>query len=122
MKGIEYVAEVYIGTVGQLLYYQGRDGKKVYMETNNGEYINFLPKNFKIALGKKIGDNTKVNDFLSIFKNLGLLVTDSDKERFTYTQRINGKPRKVITIKKKTYEELVRLSKWTVNMDGKAGS
>lgn len=88
-------------------------GKKLYIE--KGEYILFKPQSFRTALSRFIPGcskyNKKIEEYLNIYKILGLISTDKDRTRFTKTQKIDSRVMKVVAVKKTAYELLLNMEK-----------
>ncbi len=86
-------------------------GKKLYIE--KGEYILFKPQSFRTALSKFTPGsskyNKKIEEYLNIYKILGLISTDKDRTRFTKTQKIDSRVMKVVAVKKTAYNLLLNM-------------
>lgn len=109
MFGVEHIVSVFLETVEQLVTYKMPSGGRLYIESNQNEYLNFKPKNFRLALSKSIGGEIKVNDYLKLFKKLGFI--HADKDRFTCIRKFRKKPIRVIAVKKSIYETYKELKR-----------
>lgn len=105
------VSKAYVDTVNILLDRSSEAKKELYIESNNGEYINFLPINFRKALKVVLinmegsVDKVGIDKYLNAFKDLFYITADS-KDRFTNTQKIHGKTKRVITVKADIYKRV----------------
>ncbi|MCG8502694.1 MAG: hypothetical protein MJB12_20100 [Firmicutes bacterium] len=81
-------------------------GVPLFIETDNGRYINFKPNSFRLALGQamKEGHKRYIDEYLRTYKKLGLIVAGNDRGRFSNTQRIKNRTMRVITVRKDAYE------------------
>lgn len=98
------VISVYVETIDKLINQKLPGNGKLYIETKNSGYLSFRPKDFRLKLQMVAGDKD-INRYLSLFKNLGLIVS-TEKNTFTYVQRHKKKVLRVITIERVKFETL----------------
>ncbi len=101
------IINIFVKTVEELIDYNLPNNGKLYIETKNGEYVNFRPKDFK----NKIISVTKekdINKYLNYFKGLGLIVT-TGKHSYSNIQRVKSKTRRVTTVEKNKFLLLKKL-------------
>lgn len=107
---IQEAVDIFVATVNYLMKVPS-SGLKLYIEKD--EYILFKPRTFRTALSKfttgSNKHNKKVDEYLNVYKILGLIVTDKDRIRFTKTQKIDNKVMKVVAVKKNAYEFLTNM-------------
>lgn len=123
MNGVE-VVRLYMDIVNSLISYRDNLGYEIYIESNDGLYINFSPDDFSKVLSSKLerkdmllkldtknlaNKDKAQKELMGCFRNLGLISTDGKK--FTSTQWILGKPQKVISVDKLRWETLSKM-KW----------
>lgn len=104
------ISKAFVDVIEHLIKDNG-SGLKIFVESKDGEYINFRSSTFKLALARRIGGEKEVGQYLKAYKIWGFIVTDNDRDRFTNIQRINNKPMRVITVKRSIFELLKHIGK-----------
>ncbi|MGV8149579.1 MAG: hypothetical protein ACLKAL_11945 [Alkaliphilus sp.] len=113
MSDIHNIISDYVRLIDVLIEYRTRNNAVIYFENvdKRGRATwNFRPSSFKKVLREIVGEEKELY-YLGIFKNLGFLLTDMDRERYTKTQRVSGKLVKTISIYRHTYLALKELIK-----------
>lgn len=82
-----------------------QDNSKVYFESNRGSLINVKPSNFRILL-KKLYPDEDYTKAASVFRELGYIISEDDKKRFTNVQRHNNKIVRVISLNNRLFESV----------------
>lgn len=102
------VFNIFVGTIDMFYKIQSTGQNNIFIETKNGEYLNFTISDFKDGLLENGAILKNIPQILKYFRNLGFIVTET---RYTYNnvQRINKTPMRVITVKKSVYETLKSL-------------
>ncbi|MCX7748702.1 MAG: hypothetical protein N2645_17725 [Clostridia bacterium] len=76
------------------------------------EMICITPTNAKKVFEKNGVNQKEFKQYMNWYKDIGIVLADTDKKRFTSTQRIKGKLRKVVAINKLGYAALKQIRSW----------
>ncbi|MBN4074915.1 hypothetical protein JYT99_03185 [bacterium AH-315-E09] len=111
MGRIENIIINYVQIIDVLLEYRTKNNDVIYFENvdrHSRVKLNFKPKSFKKVLTRIVGKDRE-REHLEIFKNLGFILIDMDRERYTQAQKIKGRTVRTISIFEHTYQALKEL-------------